>query len=188
MNASNEMPINEKSTIVKTEKTEEKEYMAKPTMPAMPAIDVDSEIIESHENIISTNESASGSMLQSHDNSSAGEEEELEFVGAAKYGIKMDKKVLNRILKSSKIQKKLALGLLQPLLTDFEIQNSTVYGNMQFKKEAMDSNKRRAIRSAVFDAFNINKSDAENEEAWKKITVSMNDKIRGLRNGKYKRQ
>ncbi|XP_063401151.1 uncharacterized protein LOC143051076 [Mytilus galloprovincialis] len=110
---------------------------------------------------------------------------ELAYVGAAKYNVKLEKVILKRIIKTSKTPEKLALNLIAPLLSEYEINNCTLYGNQQHKKEAVAENKRRAIRSAVFDKFGGEKE--QNEQLWTKLTININDKIRGLKNGKYKK-
>ncbi|CAG2236739.1 unnamed protein product [Mytilus edulis] len=121
------------------------------------------------------------------DNSASGGEEEMAYVGAPKYGVKLSKVILDKILKSSKTPEKLALNLITPVLSDYEISNCTLYGNDQFKKGAVDDQKRKAIRCAVFEKAGES-SKEEKEELWKKLTVRINNKIRGLKNGKYKKQ
>lgn len=74
---------------------------------------------------------------------------ELAYVGAAKYNVKLEKVILKRIIKTSKTPEKLALNLIAPLLSEYEINNCTLYGNQQHKKEAVAENKRRAIRCKI---------------------------------------
>lgn len=42
------------------------------------------------------------------------------------------------------------------------------------------------LTAAVFDKFGGEKE--QNEQLWTKLTININDKIRGLKNGKYKKQ
>ncbi|XP_021364212.1 uncharacterized protein LOC110457321 [Mizuhopecten yessoensis] len=108
----------------------------------------------------------------------------LSFLGNAKYGVKISSSVLARICKLSKTPEKLALNLIPVILTKEEIESVTVYGNRQFYKEPMDNRKREAIKSCIFEVFPRN--DMEKKEGWEKIVTIINDKIRGLKKGKYK--
>jgi hypothetical protein len=68
------------------------------------------------------------------------------YLGEAKYGVQLRKEELNRCLEMRSTPEKLALNLLEFLVTKEDCQNMTVYGHGKLKRE-MAKNLRRAIRS-----------------------------------------
>ena len=108
---------------------------------------------------------------------------DLLFVGSATYGIKMTSTDLSCCEEAGKTSCKLALNLLQMLVTPEECTNMTVYGHKN--KRALPAN-IRAIKSHVFNIFHRDLPDKEQHIVWEATVVKMNDKLRAIKNGKYK--
>ena len=72
---------------------------------------------------------------------------ELGYVGDAKYGIQINKKKLDMCRLAAKTPEKLALNLIEFMLSNEEIQNCTMYGNKQHNKQPISENKRYALKS-----------------------------------------
>jgi len=73
--------------------------------------------------------------------------EDLVYIGDSQYGIRVARQALERCEKTAKTPEKLALNLLEVVLTPEEISTCTLYGNTQHKKEAIEDKKRKALRS-----------------------------------------
>lgn len=71
---------------------------------------------------------------------------DLVYLGDAIYGVQMKKMNLERCIKHSSTPEKLALNLLEFLVTKDDCQDMTVYGHGKMKKE-MSPNLRKAIKS-----------------------------------------
>ena len=69
---------------------------------------------------------------------------DLVFVGEARFGVKMKAKDLQRCVESSNSAEKLALNLLEFLVSKDDCQEMTMYGHG--KKKSMEPNLRRAIK------------------------------------------
>jgi len=74
--------------------------------------------------------------------------EELVFLGDAKFGVKMNKDELSRCEEHSCTPEKLALNILEYLVTPEDCRDMTVYGCG--KRKPMDPAMRKAIRSMIF--------------------------------------
>lgn len=72
---------------------------------------------------------------------------DLVYLGEAQYSIKIKKDDLERCQKTAKIAEKLALNLVEYLLSPEELATVTVYGNVQHKKLPMAEEKTKALRS-----------------------------------------
>ena len=82
---------------------------------------------------------------------------DLVYLGESLFGVKMTRKDLSSCMELSTKPEKLALNLLEFLLTAEECKNLTVYGYGK-KNNSMDKNVRKAIKSkdyAVFCVFHI---------------------------------
>ena len=78
---------------------------------------------------------------------------DLVFVGSATYGIKMTSCDLSRCKEAGLTSWKLALNLLQMLVSPRECQEITVYGHRN--KQALSDNIRRVIKSKYIFRFNF---------------------------------
>lgn len=85
---------------------------------------------------------------------------ETTFLGPRKYGVKIPSEILERSKNVSKTPEKLVLNIIKYVLTDYEIKNCTVFGNKQFKKEALPEQKRKAIRSKYICMVTIKNYDS----------------------------
>lgn len=75
-------------------------------------------------------------------------------MGETKYGIKVKKEELVRLRVCSKNPVKFALNAIDMLVTPDECKNNlTIYGEGK-GKQALDENKRKALRSNFFTYFN----------------------------------
>ncbi|XP_060597881.1 uncharacterized protein LOC132751680 [Ruditapes philippinarum] len=112
--------------------------------------------------------------------------DELVYMGSPQYGIKVPSSRLSAIEKASSSAGKLALGLLELVINKEECSTLSIYGQSK-GKIAMDLNKRKALRSHVFNRYNS--SEAEKDRIWtQEIVTKLNDKIRAIKNNKYKLQ
>ncbi|XP_021354859.1 uncharacterized protein LOC110451265 [Mizuhopecten yessoensis] len=98
---------------------------------------------------------------------------DLVYIGDSQYGIKVARQALERGEKSAKTTEKLALNLLEVVLTPDEITTCTMYGNTQHKKEAIEDKKRKALRTHIFATYKTTD--------WEKLVRIMNDKIRKMK-------
>jgi hypothetical protein len=78
---------------------------------------------------------------------------DMEYVGETRHNVRMLRRDLTRCEAMAKTPAKLALSLLEFLLSSYEIKNCTMKGNPQFKKKAVPLHKRNAIMGKLFLAF-----------------------------------
>lgn len=72
---------------------------------------------------------------------------ELAFVGDARYGISIRRTDLLRCRAGAKTAEKLALNLIEFVLSNEEIKTCTIYGNKQHNFKAISVDKKHAIKS-----------------------------------------
>lgn len=151
------------------------------TSSASPSHTLEKGLVEMDMSLIAEEKDARGDEQTKDD-----AEYDLVYLGEVKYGVQMKKEELSKCLELSSTPEKLALNLLEFLVTKEDCRDMTVYGHGKQKKE-MAPNLRRAIRSQVFSRYCLDRSEEEKSKLWmEKIVQKMNDKIRGIKNGKYK--
>ncbi|XP_060601730.1 uncharacterized protein LOC132754982 [Ruditapes philippinarum] len=102
-------------------------------------------------------------------------------MGSPQYGIRIPSARLSAIEKASSSAGKLALGLLELIINKEECSSLSIYEQSK-GKVPMDVNKRKALRSHVFNRYNIG-SEAEKDRLWtQEIVTKLNDKIRAIKN------
>ncbi|XP_060571870.1 uncharacterized protein LOC132730040 [Ruditapes philippinarum] len=108
-------------------------------------------------------------------------EYELVYMGSPQYGIRIPSAPLSAIEKACSSAGRLALGLLELIINKEECSSLSIYGQSK-GKVPMDVNKRKALRSHVFNRYNIG-SEAEKDRLWtQEIVTKLNDKIRAIKN------
>jgi hypothetical protein len=78
----------------------------------------------------------------------------LTFLGEARYQVRLRVSDLSVCESTSKTAEKLALNLIELIVTPEEIEEGcTIYGNKQFKLKALDEKRRKALRSKYISQF-----------------------------------
>ncbi|XP_071943872.1 uncharacterized protein [Antedon mediterranea] len=112
-------------------------------------------------------------------------EDEMMYMGDSKYGVRVSKRRMQQCQMFANSCDKLAKALLELLVTKEDCdKHLTIYGFAK-GKNALDENKRKALKSHIFSVYPCSNLEKRNE-VWDTIVKKLNDKIRGIRNNKYK--
>ncbi|XP_071947512.1 uncharacterized protein [Antedon mediterranea] len=108
--------------------------------------------------------------------------DDMTYLGNAKYGVKVERESLKRCEMFANNIEKLALSTLELVITKDQCYNKlTIYGHGKGNIQ-MDEAKRKALQSYLFNVYLVE----EVEKVWDQVVKKLNDKIRAIRNKKYK--